>query len=54
MENDGVPWCSTASGWGNCADSCSLGDVDFAQILFLKKKKKDFKEQSYSVSQKLH
>ena len=28
--------------------------VDFVQVLFLKKKKKDFKEQLYSVSQKMH
>ena len=120
LDNNGVPWCRTANGWGNCESSCegkeSLSPViiliinsqaawpqkeslvnflshtkvlstldvllwktmefhgalqhldggtvlilahqvmyvDFVQVLFLKKKKKDFKEQLYSVSQKMH
>ena len=27
IANNGVPWCTTAKGWGNCEKSCE-GNID--------------------------
>ena len=33
VANNGVPWCSTATGWGTCDKSCD-GEINSAFLLF--------------------